>query len=403
MLFLPIHKKGLILKIFVVLSRVPFPLEKGDKLRAYNQLKILSERHDIYLFALNDKSLHPEAMQELSSFCTQVKIFKLHKLSILCNMLKFFFKGLPIQCGYFFNNRYKKRINEAIDEIKPDVIYSQLIRTAEYVRHRKEKKVLDYQDVFSKGMYRMMQKSTFLKRWLCKMEYNRLRKYEVDVFADFDEKTIITQVDRTMIEHYAASEIVVVPNGVDSTYFVPQHVEKKYDIIFTGNMSYLPNIVACEYIAHEILPELLKREPHIKIALCGVDPSPRVLALKGEHIEVTGWVEDIRSYYAMSKLFVAPMEIGTGLQNKLLEAMAMCIPCITSPLASQPIKAVINKEIIVCNSVLGYVDEIVNLLHNQQLYEMLSQNACCYVKEHYNWQQTTKILENLLEKLNNKC
>ncbi len=387
------------MKIAVVLSRVPYPLEKGDKLRAFNQIKELSQQHDIYLYALNDTRIHPQALNVLSPYCKQVKVLNIGKLSIFINIIRFFFKGLPMQCGYFYNARLCKMLNKHLDNLQPDAIYAQLIRTAEYVRKRKEHKVLDYQDVFSKGMYRMMKCTRGMRRVIYGMEYRRLLRYEADVFADFDYKTIITQVDRALIKHPQSDKIVVVPNGVDFRYFVPQHTQKKYDIIFTGNMSYSPNVYACEYLVNEILPELLKVEPNIKIALCGVAPAPRVQALKGKHVDVTGWVDDIRTCYAASKIFVAPMELGTGLQNKLLEAMAMGLPCITSPLASKPVNAQPNKEIIVCNSVLGYVDAISMLLHDKDRYDTLSAHANAFVKAHYNWVETTKILEPLLHKV----
>ena len=383
------------MKIAILLSRVPYPLEKGDKLRAYNQIKELSQRHEIYLYALNDKKIHPQAIAVLSSYCKQIHVMNIGKWSILINVIKFFFKRMPMQCGYFYNAHWYKYFQSQMDALKPDVIYAQLIRTAEYVRYRPEKKVLDYQDVFSKGMYRMMTRAKGIKALVYKSEYKRLQDYESQVFNDFDHKTIITQVDRDLIKHPMSNKIVVVPNGVDTQYFMPQAVEKKYDIIFTGNMSYTPNIFACEYLVKEILPQLLKKEPNIRVVLCGVTPSSRVLSLRSKYVEVTGWVDDIREYYAKSKLFVAPMELGTGLQNKLLEAMSMGLPCITSPLASEPIKAVSHQEILVCNSVLGYVDAIYTLLHDKQQYQTISQQANVFVKQHYNWVETTKILEHL--------
>ena len=118
--------------------------------------------------------------------------------------------------------------------------------------------------------------------------------------------------------------------------------------------------------------------------------------MKNIHVEVTGYVEDIREYYAQSKLFLAPLEIGSGLQNKLLEAMAMKLPCITSPLASEPLKADANRDILICNSVLGYVDAIDNLLRNKDLYNSIAENAFRFVQQHYNWEQTTAILNNLI-------
>ena len=135
------------MKIFVLLSRVPYPLDKGDKLRAFHQLKMLSEQHEIYLFALNDAPLHKDALTTLSSFCKEVYIFPLSKISIAWNIFRFLFSKKPIQCGYFYNRRAKKQIDNLIKTIKPDHIYAQLIRTAEYVKMQSIPKTLDYQEI----------------------------------------------------------------------------------------------------------------------------------------------------------------------------------------------------------------------------------------------------------------
>ena len=174
------------MKIFFLLSRIPYPLDKGDKLRAFHQIKQLSKHHDIYLFALNDSAFHPEALVTLKPYCKSIKFIQISKVSILKNLIAAFFNGMPIQVGYFFNKEIKRKVLENIDKHQPDLIYCQLIRTAEYVRDIKDKpKFLDYMDVFSKGVERMIEKVPFYLKPLFRMEYKRLLKYEQTVFNDF--------------------------------------------------------------------------------------------------------------------------------------------------------------------------------------------------------------------------
>jgi len=387
------------LKLFVLLSRVPYPLEKGDKLRAYNQLKVLSRKHEVYLFALNDAVLDKNAVSTLASFCKEVHIFSLSRWTIAWNLFRFFFTKKPLQCGYFYSKKAQRQINTLLETIQPDHIYAQLIRTAEYVKNKKIKKTLDYQDVFSKGIFRRIEKEIAWKRLFLTIEYKRVRQYETDIFSYFDNKTIITKIDKNLIFHPENQQIVVVPNGVDTNFFQPQNCEKEFDLIFTGNMSYIPNVQAAEYLVKKILPLLVKKYPDIRIALCGTNPSPRVLALQGKNVTVTGWVADIREYYAKSHIFIAPMQLGTGLQNKLLEAMAMQIPCITSPLASNPLNVMSQKEVIVCDNVQDYVNAIDVLLTDSELYKSITTNGYEFVRKNYNWDSTTEILEKLI---NNK-
>ena len=384
------------MKLFVILSRVPYPLEKGDKLRAFNQIKELSKKHDIYLCALNDKELHPEAIHILSRYCKEIHIFPITIWSVFINCLRFFFTGKPLQCGYFYNRSIYNRIQQIIKNIAPDHIYAQLIRTAEYVKDLPIRKTLDYQDAFSKGVFRLMEKASWWKRMILSIEYRRLIIYERDIFSKFDNKTIITKVDRMYINHPSSSHIVVVPNGVDLSIFTPEVKEKQYDLIFTGNFSYPPNIDAALYLAHDILPIVKAKYPKVRLVLCGSNPSSKIVALESEDIVITGWVDDIKDYYALSRIFIAPMRLGTGLQNKLLESMAMKLPCITSPLASNPLDARQDKEIIVCNSILGYVDAIDMLLSDVSYYNEIAENGYEFVKKHYDWENTTAILDKII-------
>ncbi|MCK4360139.1 MAG: hypothetical protein KAV70_00220, partial [Bacteroidales bacterium] len=146
------------MKIFILLSRIPYPLEKGDKLRAFYHIKYLSKNNEITLFALNDSKVNIEkAFQALQPYCRSINFFDLSKFSILFNVLLAFFNGKPLQSGYFFSSRAKNRINKIISETKPDHIFCQLVRVAEYVKNQNIPKTLDYQDVFSKGVERRIQ------------------------------------------------------------------------------------------------------------------------------------------------------------------------------------------------------------------------------------------------------
>ena len=384
------------MKIFVILSRVPYPLEKGDKLRAFNQIRELSKRHEIYLCALNDVALHPDAKSVLEKYCKEIYIYSISKWSIIINVLRFFFQGKPLQCGYFYNAAIHKKILRLIATIQPDHIYSQLIRTAEYVKHCKVKKTIDYQDAFSKGAERIMEKSSFWKRIFFRMEMKRLQQYERDIFDYFDNRTMITKVDSLYINHPLAETITVVPNGVDFSVFSPIEKEKHFDLIFTGNFSYYPNIDAAIYFSQEIFPFIKEKHPTIRVAFCGANPSSKVLVLQNENIIVTGWVNDMKEYYAMSRIFMAPMRLGTGLQNKLLEAMAMRLPCVTSVLASAPLNSGEKKNMLICNSPLDYADSIDKLLLQPDFYQEIATNGYQFVRQNYKWEDTTSILENLI-------
>lgn len=386
------------MKIFVLLSRFPYPLEKGDKLRAYNQIRQLSRNHEIHLCALNDIHLKNESIKALQPFCESIHVLNLSKFAVTWNIILAYFTGKPLQVGYFYNLPTQRKIDHLINEIQPDHIYCQLLRVAEYVRKKNIPKTLDYQDVFSKGVDRRKKSSPFYMKPLLKLEYKRLCKYEKELFDDFDNKTIISYPDRDFIPHPDRNKIVVVTNGVDTDYFKPFETEKKYDLIFTGNMGYPPNVNAAGFLAKEILPLIHKALPGVRLILAGASPHAQVLELKGEKIEVTGWVEDIREYYAGSRIFIAPMLIGTGLQNKLLEAMAMKIPCITSPLANNALGAKNGEEIMVGQTAKEFAGLVVDLLNHPQKAAILAEKGCEFVHRNFNWEAATNKLEELFTK-----
>ena len=384
------------MKIFVLLPRIPWPLEKGDKLRAFNQIKQLAKNNEVVLCALNtDKKVRKEdAFKALQPHCISVTFIDISKLSILINIIKAFFKGLPLQCGYFYNAKAHKKIRNIIKKHKPDMLFGQLLRVAEYIRHENTSKTIDYQDVFSMGMKRRCDIAPFYMKPFFNMEYRRLKRYEHDIFDDFDVKTIISLPDREHIDHPKKDEILIVPNGVDHEYYTPRECEKKYDIVFTGNMSYAPNVNAVEYLANYILPLVWKKLPDAKMYIAGATPDPRVKKVASDRIIISGWLDDMRDAYAQSKIFIAPMRIGTGLQNKLLEAMAMRLPCITTTLANNSLLASEEEnEILVGDNEQELAEHIITLLTNKDKADEIAQNGYDFVHRVYDWGMATKIME----------
>lgn len=379
-----------------MLPRVPYPIEKGDKLRAYHQLQVLSEEHEVILCALSEEKIHPDAYTKLIDIVDKVHFIPFSKFHSASNIFKALINGNPLQVGYYTNNKARRKINALLEFYKPDHIYAQLLRVAEYVKGHAVNKTLDYQDAFSSNIMRRGEKEFFLLRPLFNFESRRLKKYEREIFNYFDNKTIISFPDREMIDHPEKDKIVVIPNGVDTAFFHPRQEEKSYDIVFIGNMNYPPNVHGAEYLVKSVLPLVQKERPNTKVLLSGANPHARVKALAGEHVTVSGWVDDIRNSYASAHIFIAPMQIGTGLQNKLLEAMAMKLPCIASRLANSSLNATEEEEILIGNSPEEYAGHIVDLLQNKEHRETLAENGYNFVLENYDWYQATKKLENLM-------
>lgn len=381
-------------KIVVITSRFPYPLEKGDKLRAYYQIKELSETMEVTLITLTENKIRSNQLKALSPFCKNIYTFKTKKwinwikagLSILGSK--------PFQVGYFYHTSIHRKINQLIQELKPDHIYAQLIRTTEYVKNYHAcPKTIDYMDALSKGMERRTKEASHVKKWIFNLEYQRLVQYENAIFEYFEYHTIISKQDQREIFHKNNNRIIIIPNGVAASFFVKPESKINYDIVFTGNMSYPPNITAAKYIVERILPKL---PIGTNILLAGASPSSEVTSLQNNNVTVSGWVDDIRESYAQGRVFIAPMFLGTGLQNKLLEAMALGIPCITSPLANNALGAIDGEQILLADSEATFINHIQFLLSHPEDAKRIAKNGTTFVKDNYDWKATTQKLIDLI-------
>ncbi|UOQ68182.1 glycosyltransferase [Hymenobacter volaticus] len=388
------------MKLLVLLSRFPFPLDKGDKLRAYHQLRYLARHHEVCLFCLSDEEVSTAGYEAVRPLCAGgLHVQRLRRPGIARNMALALLQGLPFQVGYFYDARVQRQLDALIREFQPDHVYCQLIRMAQYVRSYAGRlpMTLDYMDVFSTGMLRRADQSSWAESMVYAREGRSLQTYEAAAFNWFQHHTIISEQDRQLIEHPRREEIRIVRNGIDTDFFAPRADPKIHDILFCGNMSYHPNVDAVEFLALEILPLVRRIHPAARLLIAGTTPAPRVLALASDAVTISGWIDDIRDAYTAARVFVAPMRVGTGLQNKLLEAMAMRLPCVTTPLANNALHGRAGQDLLVGESAAELAECITSLLTDSDLATRLARQGREFVQEHYDWEASTNQLEALFE------
>ena len=395
-------------KLFVLTSRFPYPLEKGDKLRIFHQIRELSRYHEIVLCSLAEQEVKDIDYQEVKPFCSKIFILNLNKKTVVFNILRNiltlpFRFNLPFQVAYFFNKNIRKQILQIIESEKPDHIYCQLARMAEYIRHLDLPKTLDYMDAFSIGAARRADSSHWLTKPFWKIEAHKMAEYEAQLAHDFDNLTIISAQDRDVLDFNEKNKIQVVPNGVDTDYFKKNNaaLPPQYHIAFVGNLGYYPNVEAVKYLVHQILPLLLIQIPDIKILIAGARPTAEVQKLSNKNVTVKGWLEDIRTAYSDAQIFVAPLFHGSGQQNKILEAMAMGLPCVTTSLVNNAILAKSDEEILTIEPFYTeglWAEKILNLLQSVHNQEIISKNARLFVEKKYSWQYSATLLNNIIEK-----
>ena len=387
------------MKILVVLPRFPYPLEKGDKLRAYHQIVELSKRHEVYLFCVSHIKVAQESIEALRPYCKDIRVVRLNKVMCAINIVRNWFASKSLQMGWWNTNHSKRSYKSYEREVQPDVVYNQMVRTMPLVARSKYPKVMDFQDALSMNTERRMELSRGLWHYVLHFEFKMLRSSEYNAFSFFDALTIISEADSEAIPHKKNGEIKIVPNGVDFDYFHPDAVTvpKEHDIVFCGNMSYAPNVSAAHYLVEKVMPLVWAKRPSTTLLLAGASPKHSIWRLGLEDkVTVSGWVDDIRTAYASSRLFVAPMLIGSGLQNKLLEAMAMQMPCVTTSLANIPLGATNGEQLLVGDDAETLAEHIVSMLDNNELSTRIADSGHRFVQENYSWSAAVKPLEELL-------
>lgn len=376
------------LKILATLSRFPYPGNKGDKLRAYHQLKYLAAQHQVHLFCLSDEPVEDWQVKHLEQIFASVHVYSLSKSGIIWRLLCNFFSDKPFQVAYFTDPKAKAKLLELKEQIQPDLIYCQLARMAEFVRELNDvQKFIDYQDAFSKGLQRRLKYNNWLKRIFIGIEYRRMKNYEAEVFDDFDQCAIISLQDANHFPAVQRNRFHIVPNGIDSEYFAPAGLEKKIDLLFTGNMQYEPNVNCVHFILQKVLPLLYDKYPDLHLVAAGTSPVASLRRAEGKHLKLTGWVDDLRIYYDQARIFIAPLQISIGMQNKILEAMSMGLPVITSTICNNPIGAKHGRELFVADTAFDCAMAIEQLLSQPEMAKKMGENARKFIEKKFKWDE----------------
>lgn len=384
------------MKISVFLSRFPYPLTKGDKLRAFHQIAELSKHHDIYLFCLNCEEVSNEAIGSLQPYCKDIEVFDLKKPKQIFNVFLSFFTSVPMQVAYYRSNKAKRAYNAFLSRHKPDVCYYQFVRTAPYAENQDFYQILDFQDALSANMYRRAKKSNPLSKFFFFYEARKLRAYESKMFDLFDRLTIITASDRDLLADKRREDVHIVANGLGQRYVAEPGVETKgYDVLFCGNMGYKPNIVAALFLIKEVMPLVWAKAPETTVCIAGVNPPRAVSRMASSRVKIVENVPDMRQMYLQSRCFTAPMQIGTGLQNKLLEAMSCSLPCVASSLANKALNAENGRQILIADTAEECADGLLRCLRSTDEAEAVGKAAREYVLSRFSWEEINEVFASL--------
>ncbi|MEL6845595.1 MAG: glycosyltransferase family 4 protein, partial [Bacteroidota bacterium] len=309
-------------------------------------------------------------------------------------LLRTLISDLPLQAAWFYRSAIKRQIHQLIQSEGVDHVYCQLLRMAPYVEDYNGPATLDYMDCFSVQIARQAEASRWGKlvlRW----EAKRLARYEAKLANHFWHHSIISEQDREHLPFSERAKVTIVPNGVDTDYFQPMpDYESQYDLVFVGNMGYFPNVRAALWLVKEIMPIVWRSQPTATLLLAGARPTREIQALAiNPRIMVSGWVADIREAYAQGKVYIAPIKTGSGQQNKILEALSMARPCVTTRLVNNAIGAKEGNEIRLADDASGLAGAILALLGDPTAAKAMGEAGRARILANYSWARSIETLD----------
>ena len=376
------------MRILYIAHRVPFPPNKGEKIRAFHQIRALSERgHSVDLFAFADDPADLRHDVELRKFCASVTLLPLTAAGGTFRALRALPSRTSLTVAYFDSPAMHAAIRRAIETVRPDSVVVFSSSVAQYVpRGLRERTVIDLIDVDSEKWREYSSRVSFPKSMVYALEARRLRAYEYWLAREFPHLVLTTPREVEVLRGSQARGMHALGSGVDIDYFRPASSDSSQsrDIVFTGAMDYLPNIDAVQWFARNVWPRLA-HVPDVTFTIVGSRPVAAVRALAQiRGITVTGTVPDVRPFLRQAALVVVPLRIARGMQNKVLEAMASGIPVVATPgtieafnSAEIPVRVASNPE--------EFADAITSLLEDAHTRAELGQAARAFVERHYRW------------------
>ena len=407
------------MKILYIAHRIPYPPNKGDKIRAFHEVKALAERAEVFLCALVDDPEDWKHESALRKFCSDVTLVPLRPYLKKILALQGFFTGKPMSVLYF----YEKKLQEAVDRLLEEHDFDGIIcfsgTSAEYVFKSKQasklvaascdrpRLIMDFCDVDSLKWREYAQRSNFPIGMIYRAEWQLLARFEAKTAQYFDNSILITEHEKQLFSKHVLNtdKLMVVGNGVDTDYFkpVPDIAEegpapkKPPEMLFVGAMDYHANIDGVCWFVEAVWPKITEQYPEALFTIVGRNPAQKVLALrKHRNIMVTGSVDDVRPYYQRATIVIVPLRIARGIQNKVLEAMAMGKAVVVSRSAFTGLEVQPGRDLLVADNELGFADCCNRLLGSPGLNSQLSVMSRKSVEVSYTWEKAMEVLATTL-------
>jgi len=390
------------MKILYVCHRFPYPPKRGGKIRPFNMIRHLSARHEVTVASLARSDPEANEAQGIAPYCHRFVIGQVSNPVQALRMVARLPALTPSSMGYFYSPDLARRIHAMLAEVRFDLIFVHCSSVAQYVENvRSIPKILDFGDMDSQKWFEYAQAKPFPISLGYRLEGWKMERAEKILARKFDLCTATTRAEWETLEGYGTGVPTDwFPNGVDHDYFKPSDEPYAPETIsFIGRMDYYPNQECMFDFCRNTLPLLQARRPGAKLVIVGADPTPAVRRL-GElpGVTVTGSVPDVRPFVRRSVAMIAPLNIARGTQNKILEAMAMGVPVITSRIAAGGVDALDHQHFVVCDSREDYLQAIARLMGDATERNRLAVAGRERMLTHHAWDKSMQRLDRIIER-----
>lgn len=382
-------------KLLYLTHRIPYPPNKGDKIRSYHILKYLAQSYDIYLGTFIDDPDDWQYLPHLESICTEVCCLSLKPKLAKLKSLQGLFQGRPLTVPYYKSRQMSGWVNKVLKSHEFDscLVFSSAM--AQFIDPSLSiRTVIDFVDVDSDKWLQYAKGKRWPASWIYKREGERLLDYDRAIANRFDYSFFVSAYEAELFQQLvpeAKARIGYFNNGVDADYFkpdpdLPSPYNNEFDVlVFTGAMDYWANVDAVSWFAQTVFPKIIQHKPSARFYIVGSRPSNEVRQLeKIQGIVVTGRVEDMRPYLQHARVAVAPLRIARGIQNKVLEAMAMAKPVLLTSLATEGLEINDTLDLTISDEPDVLASQAVALLNGKHSQAGSSVNRA-FVQQHYTW------------------
>jgi len=397
------------LRILLISPWLPWPPHDGGRIRILETLRFLAARHQVTLLThvtSPQERGHVDAIRDLCK-SIEVEFVSSDRLRRIGRVAAGMLQGYPVIQSIYYSRRLAQRVRALTAEDRFDVIHVEFSMIARYARAISSrctaKRVLSTHNIESQRFEREIPLSPWGLRRLALMSNALLfPAWEQKSVRQFDGAVAVSAHDRDWLQqNLPGGRVALVPNGVDTRYFHPDpHAAIGPSLVFTGVMDYPPNVDAVVWFVEEIFPHLLARYPQIRFDIVGARPSPRVLALKSRAgVNVTGEVPDVRPYVRQATAFVVPLRSGGGTRLKILQAMALGCPVISTRIGAEGLEVAQGDTVLFAEDGAQFLKQLEGIFESPDLRQRLVRQGRDLVTRRYEWQSCLAGVEELYQQL----